>query len=51
MLVNQEELENALTTAGSDYAYENDDKYWSVTVEINCDDGWVKAKVLKGGKQ
>ncbi len=51
MLVNQEELEDALTSAGCDYAYFNNDKYWSVTVEINCDDGWVKAKVLKGGNQ
>ena len=51
MLANKKELEEALACAASDYSYENNDKYFSIMVEINCDAGWVKAEIKEGGQQ
>lgn len=53
-MINEKELEAALSVAASDYAYACNDRDFECLVRVTCEDGWVKATVLKqeeGGEE
>lgn len=40
-------MEDLLTNAASEYAYECDDRNFVCMVIVSCEDGWAKATVLE----
>lgn len=53
-MINKEKMEDLLTSAASEYAYECDDRDFVCMVRVSCEDGWAKATVLEhkeGGEE
>ena len=53
-MVDKEKMEDFLTDAASDYAYECKDRDFVCLVRVSCEGGWAKATVLEhkeGGEE
>lgn len=53
-MINKEKMEELLTDAASEYAYECKDSNFVCMVRVSCEDGWAKATVVEheeGGEE